>query len=84
MPAKVETYLDLARETALGLSGSVDAWTAFLDTASRLYKYPFADQLILRPVHARQGLQHLRRHKNEADLSWRTGGGDSLHPRRQH
>ena len=47
MPAKVETYLDLARETALGLSGSVSAWTAFLDTASRLYKYPFADQLMI-------------------------------------
>ena len=47
MPAKVETYLDLARETALGLSGSVSAWTAFLDTASRLYKYPFHDQLMI-------------------------------------
>ena len=47
MPAKVDTYLDLAREAALGLSGSVGAWTAFLDTASRLYKYPFADQLMI-------------------------------------
>ena len=47
MPAKVDTYLDLARETALGLSGSVGAWTAFLDTASRLYKYPFADQIMI-------------------------------------
>ena len=47
MPAKVDTYLDLARETALGLADSVGAWTAFLDTASRLYKYPFADQLMI-------------------------------------
>ena len=47
MPAKADTYLDLARETALGLAGSVGAWTAFLDTASRLYKYPFADQLMI-------------------------------------
>lgn len=47
MPAKVDTYLDLAREAALGLSGSVGAWTAFLDTTSRLYKYPFADQLMI-------------------------------------
>ncbi len=47
MPAKVDTYLDLARETALGLAGSVGAWTAFLETASRLYKYPFADQLMI-------------------------------------
>ena len=51
MPAKLDTYLDLARETALGLAGSVGAWTAFLDTASRLYKYPFADQLM---VHAQR------------------------------
>ena len=43
MPAKVDTYLDLAREIAQGLAGSVGAWTAFLDTASRLYKYPFHD-----------------------------------------
>ena len=47
MPAKVDTYLDLARETAQGLAGSVGAWTAFLDTASRLYKYPFHDQLMI-------------------------------------
>ena len=47
MPAKVDTYLDLTRETAQGLAGSVGAWTAFLDTASRLYKYPFADQLMI-------------------------------------
>ncbi len=47
MPAKVDTYLDLARETAQGLAGSSGAWTAFLDTASRLYKYPFHDQLML-------------------------------------
>ena len=47
MPAKVDTYLDLARETAQGLAGSVEAWTALLDTASRLYKYPFHDQLMI-------------------------------------
>ena len=38
MPAKVDTYLALARETAQVLAGSAGAWTAFLDTASRLYK----------------------------------------------
>ena len=47
MPAKVDTYLALARETAQGLAGSVGAWTAFLETASRLYKYPFHDQLMI-------------------------------------
>ena len=47
MPAKVDTYLDLTREIAQGLAGSVGAWTAFLDTASRLYKYPFHDQLMI-------------------------------------
>ena len=47
MPAKADTYLALARETAQVLAGSAGAWTAFLDTASRLYKYPFADQLMI-------------------------------------
>ena len=45
MPAKVDTYLDLARETARGLAGSVGAWTAFLDTASRLYKMCIRDSV---------------------------------------
>ena len=47
MPAKVDTYLALARETAQVLAGNAGAWTTFLDTASRLYKYPFADQLMI-------------------------------------
>ena len=46
MPSKTEEYLALAQRTANGLTRYWESWTAYLTTASRLYKYPFADQLI--------------------------------------
>lgn len=45
MPSKAEEYLALAQRTANGLTRYWESWTDYLTTASRLYKYPFADQL---------------------------------------
>ena len=47
MPSKTEEYLALAQRTANGLTQYWESWTAYLTTASRLYKYPFADQLMI-------------------------------------
>ena len=47
MPSKTEEYLALAQRTANGLTRYWESWTDYLTTASRLYKYPFADQLML-------------------------------------
>ena len=47
MPSKTEEYLDLAQRTANGLTRYWESWTDYLTTASRLYKYPFADQLMI-------------------------------------
>ena len=47
MPNKTEEYLALARRTANGLTRYWESWTDYLTTASRLYKYPFADQLMI-------------------------------------
>lgn len=47
MPSKTEEYYALAQRTANGLTRHWEAWTEFLTTASRLYKYPFADQLMI-------------------------------------
>ena len=47
MPSKTEEYLALARRTANGLTRYWENWTDYLTTASRLYKYPFADQLMI-------------------------------------
>ena len=47
MPSKTEEYLALARRTANGLTRYWESWTDYLTTASRLYKYPFADQLMI-------------------------------------
>ena len=47
MPRKTEEYLALAQRTANGLTRYWESWTDYLTTASRLYKYPFADQLMI-------------------------------------
>ena len=47
MPSKTEEYLALAQRTANGLTRYWESWTDYLTTASRLYKYSFADQLMI-------------------------------------
>ena len=47
MPSKTEEYLTLAQRTANGLTQYWESWTDYLTTASRLYKYSFADQLMI-------------------------------------
>ena len=47
MPSKTEEYLALAQRTANGLTRYWEHWTDYLTTASRLYKYSFADQLMI-------------------------------------
>ena len=41
MTSKVQFYSAMASYTATHLTDSWQRWTAFLTTASRLYKYPF-------------------------------------------
>lgn len=45
--AKMNDIRFLARETAKEVSGSPRDWMRYLDTASRLYRYPFADTLLI-------------------------------------
>ena len=47
MPSKTEEYLALAQQTAKELTRYWENWTDYLTTASRLYKYSFADQLMI-------------------------------------
>ena len=47
MPRKTEEYLALAQQTAKELTRYWENWTDYLTTASRLYKYSFADQLMI-------------------------------------
>ena len=47
MPNKTQEYLALAQRTANDLTRYWESWTDYLTTASRLYKYPFADQLMI-------------------------------------
>ena len=47
MPSKTEEYLALAQQTAKELTRYWESWTDYLTTASRLYKYSFADQFMI-------------------------------------
>ena len=47
MTSKVQFYSVMASYTATHLTDSWQRWTAFLTTASRLYKYPFHEQLMI-------------------------------------
>lgn len=47
MPSKVQFYSQMADHTAKQITGSFQSWTAFLETAARLYKYPYNEQLRL-------------------------------------
>ena len=47
MQTKVQAYVQLADETSLKITGNYLDWLSFLTTASRLYKYPYHDQLMI-------------------------------------
>ena len=46
-PTKYQFYAELADRQARQVTGSREDWTGFLETAGRLYKYPFDEQLML-------------------------------------
>ena len=45
--AKLENYVELARQTAREISADGETWRSFLQTASTLYKYGFYDQMMI-------------------------------------
>ena len=45
--AKLAAYAQLAEETAGRITHSHQEWTGFLQTAARLYKYPYHEQLMI-------------------------------------
>ena len=45
--AKIHDIRMLAEETASEISASPRDWLGFLDTASRLYRYPFGDAILI-------------------------------------
>lgn len=45
--SKLNDIRELAEETAGKVSRSTKAWMDYLDTAARLYRYPFADSLLI-------------------------------------
>lgn len=47
MPTKAELYAQMAEKVTTQLTGSWQEWAGFLTTASRLYKYPFYEQLMI-------------------------------------
>ena len=92
MPTKAELYAQMADKVATQLTGSWQEWAEFLTTASRLYKYPFHEQLMIyaqRPdatacaeydldVYKRQNQHHAER--PGGDLSGHQGNRVPVYP----
>lgn len=49
--SKLQDIRDLAQEHAVSVSGSPRDWIDYMDTASRLYRYSFSDQLLIHAQH---------------------------------
>ena len=49
--AKINDIRVLAEETASDVASSPRDWMAYLDTAAKLYRYPFADNLLIHAQH---------------------------------
>ena len=47
MMTKTAYFMQTAQEAVAQITGSKEQWTAFLTTSARLYKYPFAEQLMI-------------------------------------
>ena len=47
MTTKLQNYIQMAGQTAVQVTQNTENWTGFLTTASRLYRYPFPDQLMI-------------------------------------
>lgn len=47
MTTKLQNYIRLAGQTAAQVTKTPESWAGFLNTASRLYRYPFPDQLMI-------------------------------------
>ena len=47
MLSKIEAFSQMADNAARQVTGSYQNWTAFLQTAARLYKYPYHEQLMI-------------------------------------
>ena len=61
--AKLDDIRGLAEEHAASISSSPRDWMNYLDMASRLYRYPFMDQLLI----------HAQRPQATAVLRWNCG-----------
>ena len=49
--SKLQDIRELAQEHATSVSSSPRDWMGYMDTAARLYRYPFTDQLLIHAQH---------------------------------
>ena len=47
MPSKLQYYQQVSEQAAKDVTAKGGNWTTFLDTAAKMYKYPFPDQLLI-------------------------------------
>ena len=51
MATKLQLVSELAHKTAMDVTRDPEIWMRFLDTASRMYKYSFDDQILRSCIH---------------------------------
>ena len=81
MASKLQYYYAVAEQTAKEIAANRGNWTNFLDTAAKLYKYPFPDQLMIyaqKPdatICAEMALwnnkDEKKKHKNLDGIAWK-------------
>ena len=47
MPSKMQFYAQMADQAAKQITGSYQSWISFLQTAGRMYKYPYNEQVMI-------------------------------------
>ena len=47
MASNLQEYRRMSEEAQRQLTGSLERWQSFLATASRLYKYPYHEQVMI-------------------------------------
>ena len=79
MMTKTAYYMQMAQEAAAQITGSKEQWTAFLTTSARLYKYPFAEQLMI--YKQRPEATACAEYDLWNEYACRSGGGSIVAPR---
>lgn len=84
MPSKLQTYMQMADEAQRQITGSYRGWTGFLTTAARLYKYPYAEQVMISLLrYTSNNINQIAKRLNESGRAYDTDLAEILEKQKQ-